>query len=75
MFDNFKSQTPEHKTLNSKNIDYYDKIINSNLLYITHEIDQIKKIVIGIQNNLKLQKQVDDYFEERQPEHIPEEEK
>ncbi len=41
--------------------------INSNILYITHEIDQIKKIVIQIQNSQNLQKQVDDYFEETSP--------
>ncbi len=69
MFNNFKS--PE--TLNSKDIQHYDKIINSNLLYITHEIDQIKKIVIAIQNANKLQKQVDDFYpDERTSEHIPE---
>ncbi len=39
-------------------------IINGNILYLTHEIDQIKKIVIAIQNNSQLQKQVDDYFDE-----------
>ncbi len=70
MFDNFKS--PE--TLNSKTRIRYDEIINSNLLYITHEIDQIKKIVIEILNSTKLQKQVDDFFpDERTSEHIPEE--
>ncbi len=39
-------------------------IINGNILYLTHEIDQIKKIVIVLQNNQNTQKQVDDYFEE-----------
>ncbi len=48
-------------------------IINSNLLYLTHEIDQIKKIVMQLQNNLGLQKQVDDYFEdETSPQTDPE---
>ncbi len=42
-------------------------IINGNLLYLTHEIDQIKKIVINLQNSQNLQKQVDDYFEETSP--------
>ncbi len=68
MFNNFKS--PE--TLNSKTITKYDKIINSNLLYITHEIDQIKKIVIAISNSQKLQHQVDEFFEEDNPHDIPE---
>ncbi len=39
-------------------------LINGNILYLTHEIDQIKKIVIALQNNQNLQKQVDNYFEE-----------
>ncbi len=49
-------------------------LINKNILYITHEVDQIKKIVQTILNADKLQKQVDDYFVE-DSEHIPEEEK
>ncbi len=49
-------------------------LINKNILYITHEVDQIKKIVNAILNADKLQKQVNDYFVE-DPEHIPEEEK
>ncbi len=44
-----------------------------NILYLTHEIDQIKKIVNAIQNSANLQKQVDEYFEE-DTEHIPEKE-
>ncbi len=39
-------------------------IINSNLLYLTHELDQVKKIVTTIYNSSKLQKQVDEYFED-----------
>ncbi len=47
-------------------------LINKNILYITHEVDQIKKIVQTILNEDKLQKQVDEYFVE-DSEHIPEE--
>ncbi len=39
-------------------------VINGNILYLTHEIDQIKKIVKTIENNTGLQKQVDEYFDE-----------
>ncbi len=39
-------------------------IINGNILYLTHEIDQIKKIVVSLQSSQNLQKQVDDYFED-----------
>ncbi len=49
-------------------------IINKNILYLTHEIDQIKAYVIKINNNANLQKQVDEFFTEEDKEHIPEEE-
>ncbi len=49
-------------------------ILNKNILYITHEIDKVNKNVLQILNNINLQKQVDDYFEE-DTEHIPEVEK
>ncbi len=39
-------------------------ILNQNILYITHEIDQIKKLLIELKNSANLQKQVDDYFTE-----------
>jgi len=59
MFNNYKS--PE--TFNSKTYMSKLDIISSNILYMTHEIDQIKKICIQIVNSSNLQKQVDDYFE------------
>ncbi len=37
-------------------------ILMQNVLYLTHEIDQIKKIVKELKNTNSLQKQVDDYF-------------
>ncbi len=46
-------------------------IINSNILYLTHEIDQIKKIVASLEISKELQKQVDDYFEETSPQTEP----
>ncbi len=39
------------------------QIISGNVLYITHEIDKIKKIVNEINNTIRLQKQVDEYFD------------
>ncbi len=44
------------------------RILNGNILYITREIDQIKKLL----TDNKLQKQVSDYFEdtEQTPEEI-----
>ncbi len=39
-------------------------IMAGNILYLTNEIDHIKKILIEIQHNIGLQKQVDDYFDE-----------
>ncbi len=38
-------------------------ILMRNILYITHEVDQIKKIVKSLENSSGLQKQVDEYFE------------
>ncbi len=47
-------------------------ILMKNVLYITHELDQVKKIVKGLETSSGLQKQVDEYFEDK-PENIPEE--
>ncbi len=49
------------------------KLVNSNVLYCTHELDKIKKIVEKLQTDHGLQKQVDEYFEE-DTEDIPEKE-
>ncbi len=38
-------------------------IMSGNILYLTHEMDKVKKIVTQMQNSINLQKQVDDYFE------------
>ncbi len=62
----------------SNNSDFRNKlqssefnIMNKNILYITHEVDKILKIVALIKNNAELQKQVDQYFED-DPKDIPE---
>jgi len=46
-------------------------VMAGNILYMTNEMDHIKKIVIEIKNSLALQKQVDDYFEDN-PDPTPE---
>ncbi len=50
-----------------ENIMKFLDLMNGNILYLTHEIDQIKKIVKKIENTSNLQKQVDDYFDETSP--------
>ncbi len=47
-------------------------ILMKNVLYITHECDKILKIVKTLETSNNLQKQVDEYFEDK-PEDIPEE--
>ncbi len=50
------------------------KVISGNVLYCTHELDKIKKIVTKLENAGKLQTQVDEFYEndEDTSEHIPE---
>ncbi len=42
-------------------------VISGNVLYITHEMDKIKKIVTKLENASKLQTQVDEFYEETPP--------
>ncbi len=44
-----------------------------NVLYLTYRIDSILKKVTSLENSLGLQKQVDDYFEDKEV--IPEDDK
>ncbi len=44
------------------------EIMAGNILYLTHEVDKIKKIVTHLENGMNLQKQVDDYFEDSKQE-------
>ncbi len=39
-------------------------IQGKNTLYLTHEVDKILKIVKSLDDNMHLQKQVDEYFDE-----------
>ncbi len=57
----FKSSEPDLKFKTQMN--KFD-IMAGNILYMTNEIDEIKRIVTQIKNSINLQKQVDDYFEE-----------
>ncbi len=45
------------------NIQTQFRILNQNVLYLTREIDQIKKIVVSLEVEKNLQKQVDDYYQ------------
>ncbi len=55
----FKSSEPDLKF----NIQSQFRLINQNILYLTREVDAIKRIVSGIREDKLLQKQVDDYYE------------
>ncbi len=62
---NFKNLSPP-ADFSSKliEIDSQLRIINGNILYITHEIDKIKKLVTKTDVDSELQKQVDRFFED-----------
>ncbi len=47
-------------------------ILMKNVLYITHEVDKIKKLVNKIDVNTSLQTQVDDYFDKTEEESFSE---
>ncbi len=49
----------------------YMERMSGNILYITHQVDFIRKRILGMETNKALQSQVSDYFEDT--EHIPEE--
>ena len=60
MFNNHKSNTT--RTFDSKTFIGQMKIMNGNILYLTHEIDQIKLIVQKIHNTVNLKQQSLDYY-------------
>ncbi len=69
------------KLLNlSPKTDFYLKlqsnldILMKNVLYITHELDQVKKIVQKLEHDHALQKTVDEYFDEKDEDSKQEEE-
>lgn len=59
MFNHHKS--PE--TFDSKTYTDKFKILNGNILYLTHEIDQIKIIVQQIHNTVNLKQQALDIYQ------------
>ncbi len=50
-------------------------LINKNVLYLTYQVDFIRKWINQQVVDKGLQKQVDQYFSEDTPENIPEEDK
>ncbi len=60
----FKSSEPDLKF----NIQSQFRILNQNVLYLTREIDSIKRLLIEATTSMKLQKQVDEYFEDSKQE-------
>ncbi len=61
----FKSRDQDlSKTLSINKLD----LINKNILYVTHQTDKILEIVRSLQIDKHLQKQVDEYMQDREPE-------
>ncbi len=58
LFDKLSPTTPDFISKIQSQLD----IINGNILYLTHEIDQIKVLVKQSRHNDILQKQVDDFY-------------
>ncbi len=56
----FKSSEPDLKF----NLQSQLKIINANLLYLTRETDDLKRILKRFVNDANLQTQVDDFIED-----------
>ncbi len=56
----FKSSEPDLKF----DIQSQFRILNQNVLYLTREVDDIKRMLKTLETNLNTQKQVDEYFED-----------
>ncbi len=65
MINFHKSPTATFETLSMQLYDIlsWHKVQNSNILYLTHEIDQIKKIVMLINNTVNLKQQALQHYE------------
>ncbi len=59
LFDNLSPKTDFSSKITIQKLD----ILMSNVLYITHEVDKIKKLVNKLLIDKDLQKTVDQYFE------------
>ncbi len=58
MFNKYKSpETFINSTINLS-------VLNKNILYLTHELDAIKRMLSGLITDLSLQKQVTQYFDD-----------
>ncbi len=66
MFDKIKS--PETLFSKTPKTDIPNSVLNQNILYLTHQIDKCLLVLKELKNSTGLQKQVDEYFEDRQPE-------
>ncbi len=63
MINFHKSPSPDSTgTFETKSILIKLEIINSNVLYLTHEVDQIKIIAQKINNTVNLKQQSLDYY-------------
>ncbi len=62
LFNKSIPQTFKKETLNSSTLDL--KILNQNILYISRVIDKMAIKLNELGNDTRLQKQVDDFFEE-----------
>ncbi len=69
LFDNLSPKTDFSSKITIKKLD----ILMSNVLYITHEVDKIKKLVNKLLVDKDLQNTVDKYFD-KDSENIPEDE-
>ncbi len=54
------SKSPE--TFNNSTINL--TVLNKNILYLTHELDAIKRMLSGLITDISLQKQVSQYFDD-----------
>ncbi len=54
------------------NIQSQFRILNQNILYITHVVDRIDIKLSKLENENKLQMQVSDYYDDKDTENIPE---
>ncbi len=59
LFDNLSPKTDFSSKITLQKLD----ILMSNVLYITHEVDKIKKLVETLAIDNSNQKQVDEFFE------------
>ncbi len=69
LFDNLSPKTDFSSKITIQKLD----ILMSNVLYITHEVDKIKKLVNKLLVDKDLQQTVDKYFDEDNTKDIPEE--